>query len=218
MKFNKASINKFFDDGYAIIDDFLSDDEYQKMFDLFKSQTNWTQIDQERPHYQKGGPFVTESEYMPKEDEFYLQRTKRAEELQDDPKWRKMYKDKFLSKLEKIFSNKVIEDTTYILKYEENDFSRVHTDDVRGNVERVDIGVLYYLCDRWIWDWGGLLLVAKNKFSDDMEAVLPKKNRLIILNHQKKCPHSVTPVTQYAKESRYCIASFIGCKDKLERK
>jgi Rps23 Pro-64 3,4-dihydroxylase Tpa1-like proline 4-hydroxylase len=211
MIIDQKSIEDFHKIGYCVIDNFLPENEAENMLKTFKSQKNWTQIDQERPHYNKGGPFVTRSAYMPKEGEFYYQRTKRAENLQNDPSWRNAYSSQFLSKLEKIFNCKTVEDTTYILKYTEGDFSRVHTDDARGNVKRVDLGILYYVCDSWIWDWGGLLLVAKNDQSEDMKAILPKHNRIIILNHQKKCPHSVTPVAKYAKNERYCIASFIGC-------
>ncbi|MES2960905.1 MAG: 2OG-Fe(II) oxygenase [Pseudomonadota bacterium] len=216
MKISSQALADFYNIGYCVIDDFLSFDEAREMFEMFKAQTNWTQIDQERPHYDVGGPFVTRSPYMPKEGEFYYQRTKRAEALQDDPLWRKIYSEKFLSKLEGLFDCKVVEDVTYILKYEENDFSRVHTDDARGNVARVDVGILYYLCDSWMWDWGGLLLIAENDRSEEMKAIFPKSNRLIILNHQRKCPHSVTPVTKYAKNARYCVASFIGCDKKLD--
>lgn len=216
---NKEKIFKdFYEKGYCIIDDFLSEGEVREIFDMFKAQTKWTQIDQERPHYNAGGPFVTRSPYMPKEGEFYYQRTKRAELLQDDPKWREVYTQKFLSKLEKLFDCKVIEDTTYILKYSEGDFSRVHTDDARGNVERVDVGILYYLCDSWMWDWGGLLLVVGDDKAEEMTAVFPKNNRIILLNHQRKCPHAVTPVTKYAKNPRYCVASFIGYDKKLDNR
>lgn len=216
MKISKVALHDFYKIGYCVIDDFLSVDEASEMLEIFKAQKQWTQIDQERPHYNKRGPFVTRSLYMPKEGEFYYQRTKRAEVLQEDPLWRQIYTEKFLSKLKNLFRCKIVEDTTYILKYEEGDFSRVHTDDARGNVKRVDLGILYYVCESWMWDWGGLLLVAENDKAEDMKAILPKHNRIILLNHQRKCPHSVTPVVKYAKNPRYCIASFIGCDKKLD--
>ena len=71
--------------------------------------------------------------------------------------------------------------------------------------------VLYYLCDEWIWDWGGILMIAKSTNSEEMKAILPKKNRIIFINNQKKLPHCVTPVASYAKSDRFAVASFIGC-------
>ena len=92
-----------------------------------------------------------------------------------------------------------------------NDFSRIHVDDLRGEVDRVDISILYYLCNQWIWDWGGILMIAKSTKDEDMHAIMPKGNRIIFINNQKKLPHCVTPVANYAKENRFAIASFIGC-------
>ena len=106
---------------------------------------------------------------------------------------------------------KIQRDTTYILKYTKNDFSRIHVDDLRGDVDRVDISILFYLCDQWIWDWGGILMLAESTKSEDMISIMPKNNRLVLINNQMKLPHCVTPVANYAKNDRFAIASFIGC-------
>ncbi len=209
------NINDFHTKGYCIIDNFLPKDTAQSIFNKFKNQKIWRQVDQERRHYGKDGPFYSTSDFLPNEDEIYYQKTKRADILEKNEEWRNIYKSIFLSKIEKEFNSKVLKDTTYILKYKEGDFSRTHTDDLRGEVNRVDIGILYYLCDRWVWDWGGLLLIGKTTESEEMKAILPKHNRLILLNHQKRCPHSVTPVLKFAKNERYCVASFLSCDRKM---
>ena len=45
-------------------------------------------------------------------------------------------------------------------------------------------------------------------FSESISSIENQK-----LNNQKKLPHCVTPVAEYAKENRYAVASFIGCKE-----
>ena len=90
--------------------------------------------------------------------------------------------------INQLFQNEVKNDTTYILKYMKNDFSRIHVDDLRGEVDRVDISILYYLCNQWIWDWGGILMIAKSTKDEDMHAIMPKGNRIIFINNQKKLP------------------------------
>ena len=45
-----------------------------------------------------------------------------------------------------------------------NDFSRIHVDDLRGEVERVDISILYYLCDQWFGLGWNIDACSKYKF------------------------------------------------------
>jgi Rps23 Pro-64 3,4-dihydroxylase Tpa1-like proline 4-hydroxylase len=54
-------------------------------------------------------------------------------------------------------------------------------------------------------------MIAESIMSEEMHAIMPKNNRIVFLNNQKKLPHCVTPVTKYAKKDRFVIASFIGC-------
>ena len=67
-----------------------------------------------------------------------------------------------------------------------NDFSRIHIDDLRGEVDRVDISILYYLCDQWVWDWGGILMLAKSTNSERYACLYFRETtELILLNNQK---------------------------------
>ena len=206
-----TNLKEFKEKGYLIIDNFLEITDYSIMFEKFSQNKNWERVDQERDHYQQGGPFEMESQYFPNHDEKYFLQGWRAKELELDVEWRSVFKSLFLEKIEKIFGRNIIVDTTYILKYMKNDFSRIHVDDLRGEVERVDISILYYLCDQWVWDWGGILMLAQSTNSENMHAILPKKNRIIFLNNQKKLPHCVTKITDFAKNDRYTVASFLGC-------
>ncbi len=205
------NVDDFYENGFLVIDDFLDESRSSELLNRFKKVNSWDRVDQERDHYKKDGPFEMSSKYFPSNDEKYYLQGWRAKELENDTGWKKDFREIFISKIEKLFENTVNIDTTYILKYCKNDFSRIHVDDLRGEVDRVDISILYYLCDQWIWDWGGILMLAKNTNSEDMEAIMPKNNRIIFINNQMKLPHCVTPVAKYAKNDRYAIASFIGC-------
>lgn len=208
------NIENFYTNSFFILDDFLEEEHYLKLLNKFKNEKKWERVDQVRNnYYQKGRPFEMNSKYFPEHDEKYYLQGWRAKELELNMNWRIEYQKLFLSKISQLFKKEIINDTTYILKYMKNDFSRIHVDDLHGDVDRVDIGILYYLCDQWIWDWGGILLISNSIKSEDMHAIIPKNNRIVFLNNQKKLPHCVTPVTQYVKKDRYSIVSFIGCNE-----
>ena len=200
--------------GYCIIDNFLPVDTATNILNTFKTEDNWFRVDQKRLHYKSGGAFEMQSDVFPSSTEEYSQTSWRAKELEQSTIWKEIVTINFLNAIELYFNRKVVNDNTYIIKCRQKDYSRMHTDDLRGDVNRVDIGLLYYVCDQWKWDWGGLLLMGKSISDESMEAILPKHNRLIIINNQKRCPHCITPVTDYARSDRYTVASFIGC-DKL---
>ena len=204
-------IENFFKNGFFIIDNFLDEDESKTLLQTFKDINKWDRVDQIRSHYQKGGPFEMKSPFFPKHDEEYYLKGWRAKDFESKKAWEKYFRENFLSKISEIFTKKIDRDTTYILKYSKNDFSRIHVDDLRGDVDRVDISILYYLCDEWVWDWGGILMLAQSTEAEDMLAIMPKNNRLILINNQTKLPHCVTPVADYAKNDRFAIASFLGC-------
>ncbi len=206
-------IKKFYSEGFFIIDNFLDNKIYKRLLNKFQDEVNWERLDQIRSHYQEGGPFEIKSKYFPSNDEEYYLQGWRAKSLDESSEWKAEFSETFIERIHQIFNNKVKNDTTYILKYMKGDFSRIHVDDLRGDVDRVDLSILYYLCDNWIWDWGGILMIAKSTNEEDMHAILPKGNRVIFINNQKKLPHFVTPVAKYAKENRFAIASFIGCNE-----
>ena len=202
--------------GYFIIDDFLDKNLASNLLLELKKEKNWFRVDQERDHYKEGGPFNLKSKYFPDANEIYYQNSWRAKDYEINEKWRALFKNKFLNVLADLFQRTILCDETYIIKYKVNDFSRIHTDDLRGEVNRVDIGMLYYVCDDWKWDWGGNLMIAKNENDTEMKAILPIHNRLVILNNQKRCPHYITSVAEYAKNNRFTVASFIGCDKPLD--
>jgi Rps23 Pro-64 3,4-dihydroxylase Tpa1-like proline 4-hydroxylase len=87
-------------------------------------------------------------------------------------------------------------------KLDSGDFYRTHIDSYAGIV-----GCVYYLQKDWCWDWGGILNIATE--DESLIPIFPKFNRLVIHDmKQFRFPHFISPVTHYAKNSRYTIVSF----------
>ena len=87
-------------------------------------------------------------------------------------------------------------------KLDSGDFYRTHIDSYAGTV-----GCVYYLNKSWCWDWGGILNIATE--DDSLIPIFPKFNRLVVHDMKKfRFPHFISPVTNYAKNSRYTIVSF----------
>ena len=157
-------------------------------------------IDQVREgHY--GHVFKTDSPYLPKPDEPYLARFRRAKALEQSAFLQDFYRQHLkpiTDGLAAIQSSKV---DLRAYRMIEGDHQRVHIDEYAGKV-----GFIYYMSKGWKWDWGGLLLTAQG---DAMTASIPKFNQLIVLNHGiQRPPHCVTPVTPFAREPRYMLVGF----------
>ena len=201
--------------GFFVLDNFLPQEVANMLLEKFESYKCWNQVEQTREHYKKGGPFHCDSPLLPDESELYYNRTERTALLDKDPQWADIFKEYFVNRFESAFKCKITEPYILLQKYGKGSFSRIHTDDYRGEVRHVDIGFIYYLNRRWVWDWGGLLIICPDNKCEDMAAVVPKHNRISIVNHQKRPPHAVTPVTDWAKEVRYGLTGFIGCDQRL---
>ena len=70
--------------------------------------------------------------------------------------------------------------------------------------------ILYFIKENWKYDWGGLLHLVKNK---KVKTILPKSNRLILINHSLGMNHWVTPTNIWAKEDRCTLTGFCIDKD-----
>jgi len=157
-------------------------------------------IDQVREkHYDH--VFKTESPYLPKGDEPYLARFRRAKALEASTFLTQFYEKNIKPITDGLAGIRSTKVDLRAYRMIEGDHQRVHIDEYAGKV-----GFIYYMSKGWKWDWGGLLLTASG---DAMTASIPKFNQLIVLNHGiQRPPHCVTPVTPFAREPRYMLVGF----------
>ena len=187
-------------DGFLIIDDFLPSEIANKLEYFYSIEKGWSYIDQVRENHYKH-VFKTESSFFPNEDETYLARFSRSETLEDNYV-NEVFEDFFKPKLRELSESNLLEFDTRCYKLDGGDFYRTHMDDYAGT-----IGCVYYLNKRWSWDWGGILHIGTD--DDSLTSIFPKFNRLVIHDMKKfRFPHFISPVTDYAKNSRYTIVSF----------
>ncbi len=201
----KSEVSYYNENGYVILDNFLPEDTAIELNKIFKSQEKWEKIDQVRDgHYNH--VFSTKSPFLPKGDESYMAKFARAQELEKQERVNKIYDQYFKPKLKEFSGVDLQEFDVRCYKLQQGDFYRTHIDDYAGS-----IGCVYYINQKWVFDWGGLLHIAFDNNIDHVETVFPKFNRAIFLDHKKfKFPHFVSAISQFAKESRYSIVSFNG--------
>jgi len=189
--------------GYTVIDDFLPIDVAQKIHSLFVNETNWELKHQVRDrHYEH--VFKTESPFLPKGDEPYSTRFNRSVNLEQNEDIKNIYDEYFVPMLKEVSPFELNEFDVRCHKSEKGDYFRTHIDDYGGN-----INLIYYVNEKWMWDWGGILNIADDKDFDFNKQILPKFNRVTLLNNKVfRSPHFVTSVEEYAQFPRYSIVSF----------
>ena len=143
--------------GYTVIDNFLPYDVAKKIHDLFINETSWEHKYQVREHHFEH-VFKTESPYLPKGDELYSTKFSRSIELGQNEEIKKIYNDYFVPMLKEVAPFDLTEFDVRCHKLDSGDYYRTHIDDYGG-----DINLIYYVNDKWMWDWGGILNVVDDK-------------------------------------------------------
>ena len=187
------------EDGIVIIDDFLPEDVVNELEYIYSTNNNWDVIDQVREnHYSH--VFKMDSLTFPKEDEVYMACFKRSKFLED--KINDVFEKFFKPKLNELSDLVLSEFDVRCYKLDKGDFYRTHMDDYAGT-----IGTTFYLNKNWCWDWGGILHIGVEE--DSLNSIFPKYNRLVVHDMEKfRFPHFISPVTDYAKNSRYTMVTF----------
>ena len=191
--------NSYKKDGIVIIDDFLPEHIINELEHAYSVDNNWDVIDQVREtHYSH--VFKMDSPTFPKEDEVYMARFKRSNSLENSIS--EIFEKFFKPKLNELVDSELSEFDVRCYKLDIGDFYRTHIDDYAGT-----IGTTFYLNKNWCWDWGGILHIGVE--DDSLNSIFPKYNRLVVHDMKKfRFPHFISPVTDYAKSSRYTIVSF----------
>ena len=197
--------DSFNNDGYCIVDDFLSQDLAIQLYDIFNSQpeSGWQYHDQIREkHYEH--VFRTNNLLLPKKNESYSAKFWRSENIEMSLDFKKIIKEKFSKKIREMVSDHLNEFDTRAYRLDKGNHYRAHIDSYGGNVN-----IIYYLNTEWIWDWGGILHICSKDDEDYCKPIFPKFNRLVLLNNKKfHSPHFISPVSEFALNSRFSIVIF----------
>jgi len=202
---NLEQIRQVYDTlGYVIVDDFLPSPAAQSLHQTYE-KSEWKLIDQKRPDHYKH-VFETANDRLPRGDEPYLARFDRSGPMEQSEDFQALFRSHFILNLKEISRKELTQFDSRCYRLNPGHFYRAHIDDYAG-----EVGIVYYLNERWCWDWGGLLTIIAGEDPDVCDVIFPKFNRLVVLNHRRfRFPHFISPVTEYAKVPRYTIVSF--CK------
>lgn len=202
-KSNKVITKELVTNGYSIIDNFLPLENANEILELFSNSSQWDKIEQIREkHYDH--VFETKSSSLPKSGENYSACFSRSPFLEESSVILNSFQDYFLPFLRKVspFELKAFDVRCY--KLDIGDHYRTHIDDYAGQ-----INFIYYVNKEWRWDWGGILNIYSDDDCDFIKSILPKFNRVVLLNNQVfRFPHSVSSIEKFSKKSRYTIVSF----------
>ena len=196
-------LDKFVENGYIIIDDFLPLDVAHQLESMFTEHENWELLDQVREkHY---GEFLkTDLEHFPDENEVYTAKFWRNEKLESNKYIEIIFENHFIEVFNKLSESELTKFDIRCYKMDNGCHYRQHMDDWVG-----DIGCMYYFHKRWVWDWGGITHLGLEADSDSVVPIFPKFNRAVFSNHKKyRFPHFVSHVADYAKETRLSLISF----------
>tara|TARA_R110000851_G_scaffold142275_3_gene280718 strand:- start:364 stop:1011 length:648 start_codon:yes stop_codon:yes gene_type:complete len=198
-------INEYKKDGYVIIDNFLLEEDYVELLSIFKN-SNYEEINQIREKRYKMWETLNDK-HFPSADEDYLAHFWGSNEVSNHIKIKDMFRNK-IKPLIKTVTDDVGKFRHQATRYKNNgrDFIRCHYDDYTG----IAGYILYFIENDWKYDWGGLLHLTKNK---KVKTILPKSNRLVLINHSLGMNHWVTPTNIWSKEYRHTLTGFCIDKD-----
>jgi Rps23 Pro-64 3,4-dihydroxylase Tpa1-like proline 4-hydroxylase len=191
--------------GYVVVDDFLPIPVANRLNEIYASEREWEQQDQVREtHYQH--VFKTNAVCLPREDEHYIAKFGRSKKIEQSEEFTRIYDNTVRPTIASMIGVLLTQSDVRCYRLLPGDLYRTHIDDYAGNV-----GLVYYINKRWVWDWGGILHICRDGEGADqsLTSILPKFNRAVLIDHEKfRFPHFISSVEAFAREPRYTIVSF----------
>lgn len=176
-----------------------------EIYTKFINEKNWEKIEQIREkHYSH--VFKNDSIYLPDEDEQYLSKFFRSDNLSNDSNISNYISKYVVKRIERDYNKKINKIDIRCHYFDIGDFFRIHFDSYAGS-----LAVTINLSKNWKWDWGGFLCVPYGKNYENMSTFFPQWNSMNILDNTLDfSPHFVTPIQNFAKNKRYTITLFIS--------
>jgi len=192
------------ENGFATIDNFLPIEEYKKMVKIYNS-SKFVEISTVRKNRYKRWETLEDKQF-PSSDEIYEANFWSSNDVVNNEYYKNLFEERIRPLFLKLHDDiGVFRHQATKVKPNGKNFIRAHYDDYMGYT-----GYILFLTELdWKYDWGGQLQIVSN---GKIETILPIANKLILINHFKKMPHWVNPVTRWAKEDRdningFCIKS-----------
>lgn len=203
MHYTSKNIEELNTKGLTHIDNVLPLDLANQIYELYEKETEWSLIDQVRPHHYNH-VFKSPNPYLPHEDEAYSARFSRSNILENNEIIKDIFNKHLFPFAKTLSPFEINEYDIRCYKLDSGDHYRTHIDDYAGS-----INMIYYVNKNWRWDWGGILNVLSHDDLDFCESIFPRFNRITLLNNKIfRAPHFVSTIEQYAQNPRYTIVSF----------
>jgi Rps23 Pro-64 3,4-dihydroxylase Tpa1-like proline 4-hydroxylase len=201
--YTSENIDQLNTKGFTVIDNVLPLELANKLCDVYEQENEWKLLDQVREnHYSH--VFKSPNPFLPQEGEAYSAKFSRSNNLESLEIVKDTFNNYLVPLLKSVSPFEMSEFDVRCYKLDAGDYYRTHIDDYAGTVN-----MIYYVNKEWRWDWGGILNVYSHEDLELCESVLPKFNRVVLLNNKVfKAPHNVSTVEKYALNPRYTIVSF----------
>lgn len=199
MILSKLNIPNLFE-----IKNLYRDKDLEKILIKFKSNKKWEHVLQNKPkHYSH--VFKNKSKSMPDTNEKYSASFWKNNELAKDDFIYKKTEDAIRKIFIKYFKIKDLIIDLRCHKFKKGDYFRIHMDGYAGGY-----ALTVSLNKNWKWDWGGILNIIHSKNENNMLGLIPKWNCANLLNnYENSSPHFLSPIREFALETRYTITCFI---------
>ena len=188
----------------VVFDDFLEQETFDEVSNFWNHESFKTDNHEEKDLYSTkwvGSTFDRNDVHWPDKNEVYKCNVKLSKEVPKLPKIDKIIRENITPVVEFILQRKTNLISSHANIYENNgdSYARAHRDGSNWNAV---IGFIVYMNGtNWKYDWGGLLHYLKPPDNEIM-TILPKSNRLVIINHGMDMSHWITPTATWAKEDR----------------
>jgi Rps23 Pro-64 3,4-dihydroxylase Tpa1-like proline 4-hydroxylase len=201
--YTSENIDQLNTKGFTVIDNVLPLELANKLCDVYEQENEWKLLNQVREnHYSH--VFKSPNPFLPQEGEAYSAKFSRSNNLESLEIVKDTFNNHLVPLLKSVSPFEMSEYDVRCYKLDTGDYYRTHIDDYAGTVN-----MIYYVNKEWRWDWGGILNVYSHEDLELCESVLPKFNRVVLLNNKVfKAPHNVSTVEKYALNPRYTIVSF----------